>query len=45
MLNRGKLFLKKLNEERGKIVKLAVHFITHKAVSRMNVEAALNYFK
>lgn len=33
MLNRGTLFLKKLNESRGKIVKLALQFITNGAVS------------
>lgn len=32
MLNRGLLFLKKLNEARGKIVKLAMQFIVDDSV-------------
>lgn len=33
MLNRGHLFLQKLDEARGKIIKLASQFITNGAVS------------
>lgn len=42
MLNRGHAFIDKLDEARGKIVKLAANFIEDGSVSKVSFIASLN---